>query len=234
MTSLQVLQALTFLALTLMGFSQISWHVFFIGGVGVGALLLERLLANRRRKRERAQFLKDVAAAVSGERVELPAPVLPLEKSLDPADPRIYLDAQYLPKSQNWIVTWLQLRNGGGSDAHRVQIRPLEIAYKQIGFDPIEVMRTGEQVAPHRSDYETRDLTAYILDEWNFRGELTNDVTVPIKIEYSDFTGKKRFESSMLLVFHPIQFTAERSGNWAPSERPRIWEVRGLEFNRLA
>lgn len=143
------------------------------------------------------------------------------EMTLD--DPRIYLEIE--AASEGFFPrTPFILRNEGKYEAHHVAIQPFKLCRKVVTFPEVAVISVGkpEKALPTVEDggaqNVTHDIFHWLNKDWDSSGTLADeDWPIPITITYCDPLGKRRFEGTVTLVFHPWTHNMNKKHPNAPN-----------------
>ena len=164
---------------------------------------------------------------------------------VEPNDPRIYVDV--LDRRGGFAgdappATVFRFRNGGGTVAHKIQLRPITSSLGEAVFEKVDSIAVGEnrEVLPkieRAGIFQKNDIADLLMKQWNAAGELTEEHAVPCSVTYEDYSGKLKFESTFDLVYFPIHDISRRNrvakGKRRPNDRDLL-QVRNVEFKRLS
>jgi len=202
----------------------------------------ERIKEAKQEERDRELIRKAVLeykASIETVVQPLPSAAPPIELGMSADDPRLYLNIGHSTDAM-FRKTPFILRNDGKDVAHTAQIQPFKLKRKDVTFAPIEIIPAGEKrnTLPTVNSHEPmteHDIFNWLLKDWDGNGELVDEWPVPLTVEYSDFSKKKKFVASMTLVFYPIRFLLDEKHNWPTRNYDHpLWEFRGIEFKRVS
>jgi len=152
-------------------------------------------------------------------------------------DPRIYLDIKEGRKGLFETTTFV-LNNAGQEVAHRVQIQPMKLHGLRVTFETVDNITVNGRAEVLPDIHDGSPLSFYNIrplleQEWNDRGQLTDEMAVPLAITYEDFA-KNKFEVTLELVYFPVKDITNRShlGEGLGEPEP-IMKIRMTEFRRL-
>ncbi len=160
-----------------------------------------------------------------------------VQSDIRESDPRIYVTIKE-PDEAMLKYTPLILRNHGGGVAHNVQVEALTICRKPVEFPPVPVIPVGEsrETVPKigGKDLELtarNDIFHWMEEDWDTsRGNITAEWSVPVTVDYDDYTGTRHIRSTMMLVFYPLQYRLRQREGWSLSVEP-VCEFRNIEFS---
>lgn len=170
-----------------------------------------------------------------------PPPIedVPSKLALSSEDPRIYLEPnndEFIPSGKMPFV----VENRGGDVAHDVQFAPLVIGKKTVTFGKLgQLDRNKPQtIFPHvdsSSPFFHDNIVSPLGDAWNEQGDLAEEFPFQIVIDYSNFSGERRFQALVQMTYLPFAERIAVRGAFANPRKPvQIVRVDKTEFRRLA
>ena len=206
------------------------WAVVLVCVTVVVAGTLHYLAALESRKQ--AQLAASNPILTGGERS-----VASTEASHD--DPRIYLELvepKFAIMSRTPFILW----NRGKDVAHKVQIKPFKLKRNAVTFPVVEAIAVGdkgETLPTIDSDTNEHDIFYWLEKDWDAfgvqGGVIATEWPIAIEIQYSDFALKKKFVTTMTLVFFAVKYTLEKPPVWPMNDKV-LWEFRDIVTKRIA
>jgi pyrimidine deaminase RibD-like protein len=173
------------------------------------------------------------------QRQQRSAQLVETELQMSANDPRVYVTIKE-PTEGMFPRTPFVLNNKGGDVAHRVKLEmPWKLNHRNVSFEAVETIQVGES----RESLPTIDeegLTTkhnifhWLLQDWNgpTRG-ISEEWPRPLTVRYEDFSGRKKFEISMTLMFYPIKYMLKSKDSFPSWRHYRTWEFRDIVFKRV-
>jgi hypothetical protein len=160
------------------------------------------------------------------------------EHDMSADDPRIYVEIRKADEAM-FKRTPFVLHNRGKDVAHGIRIRPFKLKRKDVLFPVVEAIpaESNADILPEVAvdqPMNEHDIFHWLMKDWDGNGELVDEWPIPITVEYTDFSKKKKFQANMNLVFHPIRYLLDEKHNWPQrNHEPPLWEFRDIEFKRV-
>ena len=155
------------------------------------------------------------------------------------SDPRIYVTIN--EPDEATAKRRFTLTNHGGGAAHNVQVETLTVCGRRIEFPQLAVIPVGESrdvlpkiVSKYPELTPKNDLFHWMEQDWSTtRGNVMSEWPVSITVDYDDYTGTRNIQSTMMLIFYPMQYRLQQQGSVTSSDNP-IYEFRHIAFHVMS
>ena len=157
-------------------------------------------------------------------------------QGMSSTDPRIYVSIESATEAM-FPRTPFVFHNQGKDTAHDVTVEPFKLDRKKVEIPSVPVIAAGDkaeslpEIEKADGTMNKYDIFNWLLKDWNANGELVEEWVIPLRVRYSDFSKKRRFVSTMNLVFHPIRYIMSEKNNW-PDYKDALWEMRDIDFKQ--
>ena len=194
------------------------------------------------RDQERDILIKKIAETVGATVSRESAPSSSFQTQVSTDDPQLYLSLPY-PRPGAGLRAPIVLENRGKTTAHNVKILQFELKHKNVTFPVVSEICPGtrREILPQvegTGPMLSHDLFHWLIQDWDGKGELTNDWPIKMTLNYTDPAGSNTIQQSVTLLFHPITFMMKRKqqdrGRQAPwNEEKAAVEFTDYKFERL-
>jgi hypothetical protein len=123
--------------------------------------------------------------------------------------------------------TEIIVNNRGTDVAHKIHVEPITLPSGIISFSKIETLAPGASdnitvTAKNTSGLPQHSITAFLLKDWDAKGQVTTEFPIPMQIVYDDAV-HQHFKTTFALIYFPLKDMIKRNP----------FEIRNVEIRLL-